>query len=146
MRWLRRPPGCGSPGAARSSATKTSPAATTSPARGAARYGLPPDAVEDTLPDFEARGWVRRQSFAGSSAWSLTDAGRAENEHRLAAELDRAGLLPGASPAGAARVAAIDVNVVHATAWLKDRVTPNDSRFTSMPTADPRGTTVVSRV
>lgn len=57
----------------------------------AARYGLPADTVEETLLDFEAMGWVRRSSFAGSSGWSLTDAGRAENEKRLADELDRAG-------------------------------------------------------
>ncbi|WP_245666662.1 hypothetical protein [Actinomadura latina] len=59
--------------------------------RVAARYGLDVDAVHEALLDFEARGWVRRSSFAGSSGWSLTDAGRAENERRLADELDRAG-------------------------------------------------------
>jgi hypothetical protein len=59
--------------------------------RVAARYGLPPDPVGEALLDFEARGWVRHLSFAGSSGWSLTDAGRAEDERRLAAELARAG-------------------------------------------------------
>ncbi len=59
--------------------------------RVAARYGLPPDAVREALLDFEARGWVRQLSFGGSSGWSLTDAGQAENERRLAAELGRAG-------------------------------------------------------
>jgi hypothetical protein len=59
--------------------------------RVAVRYGLPPGTVEEALLDFEARGWVRHLSFAGSSGWSLTDAGRDENERRLAAELDRAG-------------------------------------------------------
>ncbi|MUN35703.1 transcriptional regulator [Actinomadura litoris] len=59
--------------------------------RVAARYGLDADAVQEALLDFEARGWVRRSSFAGSSGWSLSDAGRAENERRLARELDRAG-------------------------------------------------------
>lgn len=39
----------------------------------------------------EARGWVRQLSFAGSSGWSLTEAGRTENERRQAAELDRSG-------------------------------------------------------
>ena len=57
----------------------------------AGRFGLPPAMVHDDLLDFEARGWARQQSFAGQSGWSLTDAGRAENERRLAAELDRAG-------------------------------------------------------
>lgn len=59
--------------------------------RVAGRYGLPPDTVGEALLDFEARGWGRHLSFAGSSGWSLTDADRAENERRLAAELDRAG-------------------------------------------------------
>ncbi len=59
--------------------------------RVAGRYGLAPDTVEDALLDFEARGWVRHLSFAGDSGWSLTDAGRAENERRLAVELRRAG-------------------------------------------------------
>jgi hypothetical protein len=60
-------------------------------ARVAARYGLPPDTVGEALLDFEARGWARHLSFGGSSGWSLTDAGRAENGRRLAAELGRAG-------------------------------------------------------
>lgn len=41
--------------------------------------------------DFEASGWVSRSSFADRSGWSVTDAGRLENERRLATELDRAG-------------------------------------------------------
>jgi hypothetical protein len=57
----------------------------------AARYGLDAGATGESLLDFEARGWVRQLSFAGSSGWSLTDAGRAEDERRLAAELDLAG-------------------------------------------------------
>jgi hypothetical protein len=59
--------------------------------RVATRYGLDADLVHQALLDFEATGWVRQLSFAGSSGWSLTDAGRAVNEQRLAAELDRAG-------------------------------------------------------
>jgi hypothetical protein len=58
----------------------------------ARRYGLDADAVGESLLDFQARGWVRGLSFAGSSGWSLTDAGRMENERRLAAELDTAGV------------------------------------------------------
>lgn len=62
-----------------------------SAARVAARYRLDPDQVHEFLLDFEACGWVRHSSFAGSSGWSLTDSGRSENERRLAIELDRAG-------------------------------------------------------
>jgi hypothetical protein len=57
----------------------------------AARFGLDVDKVEELLRDFEARGWVRHTSFAGSSGWSVTGVGRIENERRLAVELDRAG-------------------------------------------------------
>jgi hypothetical protein len=59
--------------------------------RVAARYGLDTSTVEEALLDFEAAGWVRHLSFGGTSGWSLTDAGRTENERRLAAELGKAG-------------------------------------------------------
>jgi hypothetical protein len=61
-------------------------------ARVAARYWLDVDAVEEALLDFEAVGSARRSSFGGASGWSLTDAGRVENERRLAAELDLTGV------------------------------------------------------
>jgi len=38
------------------------------------------DDVEAALQDAEARGWATYSSFAGTSGWSLTEAGRAENE------------------------------------------------------------------
>ena len=57
-----------------------------------ARYGVAPDMAHELLLDFEARGWVRHSSFGGSSGWSMTDAGRAENERRLAVELGVAGV------------------------------------------------------
>jgi hypothetical protein len=63
----------------------------TTASRIAGRYGLDDAAVEESLLDFEAAGWVGRTSFGGSSGWSVSDAGRVENERRLAAELDRAG-------------------------------------------------------
>ncbi|MEV4263738.1 transcriptional regulator [Kribbella sp. NPDC049584] len=53
----------------------------------AQRFNLPQQAVEDALEDAEAQGWTTRSTFAGTSGWSLTEAGRAENERRLAAEL-----------------------------------------------------------
>ncbi len=43
--------------------------------------------VEDDLKDAEARGWATYSSFAGTSGWSLTEAGRTENERLLKAEL-----------------------------------------------------------
>jgi hypothetical protein len=59
--------------------------------RVAARYGLDVDAVEGLLRHFAAEGWVDHLSFGDSAGWSLTDSGKAENERRAAAELDRAG-------------------------------------------------------
>lgn len=59
--------------------------------RVAARYGLDADMTQELLLDFEARGWVQHTSFGGRSGWSVTDAGRVENERRLADELDLAG-------------------------------------------------------
>ena len=61
-----------------------------STSRVAARFGLDAGIVEELLLDFEASGWVRRSSFAGSSGWSMTDDGRLENERRLTIELDQA--------------------------------------------------------
>jgi hypothetical protein len=60
-------------------------------ARVAARFGLGVDETQEALLDFEAVGWVSRTEFGGIRAWSLTEAGRAENERRLAAELDACG-------------------------------------------------------
>ena len=70
----------------------------------ARRYGLDAGAVGESLLDFQARGWVRDLSFAGSSGWSLTDAGRIENERRLAAELDTSGVRDAVTAAHAAFV------------------------------------------
>lgn len=57
----------------------------------AARFGLDADEVQELLLDYEALGWAQHSRFAGSSGWSLTDAGRVENECRLSLELDNAG-------------------------------------------------------
>lgn len=53
----------------------------------ARRFGLDPAATEEMLGDAEALGWVTHAGFAGLEGWSLTEIGRAQNEHRLAAEL-----------------------------------------------------------
>lgn len=56
-----------------------------------ARFALEPDMVDEALGDFEAYGWVQKTSFGDTSGWSLTEAGRRENERRLSLELDAAG-------------------------------------------------------
>ena len=56
----------------------------------ARRFGLDGAQVQELLLDFEACGWVRRAEFADLRGWGLTDAGRAEGQRRLAAELEEA--------------------------------------------------------
>ncbi len=57
----------------------------------ARRYGLDPDETSEHLLDAQARGWVARAAFADLQGWSLTAAGRVENERQLAAEVAQAG-------------------------------------------------------
>lgn len=58
----------------------------------AGRWGLDRADVHELLLDLEARGWVRKaEELDGIRGWWLTDAGRAEGERRLAAELDATG-------------------------------------------------------
>src|SRR4051794_21811794 len=45
--------------------------------------------VESELIDAGVLGFVSHTSFAGSSGWSMSSAGRVKNERLLAAELDR---------------------------------------------------------
>ena len=57
----------------------------------AVRFGLDREVALELLLDYEACGWVTRSRFADLDGWSLTAAGRAENERRLAVERDAAG-------------------------------------------------------
>lgn len=58
--------------------------------RVAGRYDLDLSLTTEMLLDYEAQGWTRHLSFGDFAGWSLTEAGKTENETRLAAELDRA--------------------------------------------------------
>jgi hypothetical protein len=60
-------------------------------ARIAIRLGLAEDEVREHLLDAQAHGWAVHSSYAGEGGWSLTEAGRAQGERYLAAELDDAG-------------------------------------------------------
>ena len=64
------------------------------PVEVARRFALDRDEVTEHLLDFQALGWVRRVEFAGVGGWTLTEAGRAENERQLAAELAASGVGP----------------------------------------------------
>jgi len=61
------------------------------PAPVARRFGLDRDQVDELLLDFEAYGWAYRAQFAGAGGWTLTEAGKAEDERVLAAELTACG-------------------------------------------------------
>ncbi|TDC40030.1 hypothetical protein [Micromonospora sp. KC213] len=54
----------------------------------AARFELDARQTTEELLDAQAHGWATRSSFADLVGWSLTDAGRRQNESRLRAELD----------------------------------------------------------
>ncbi|WBQ05557.1 transcriptional regulator [Kribbella sp. CA-293567] len=56
----------------------------------AERFALDQAATTELLLDYQAFGWITWSEFAGTGGWSLTDAGRVENERRLAIELDQA--------------------------------------------------------
>lgn len=57
----------------------------------AARFDLDPRQTAEELLDAQAYGWATRSSFADLAGWSLTDAGRRQNESRLRDELDEVG-------------------------------------------------------
>ncbi|MGO1770130.1 MAG: transcriptional regulator [Microbacterium sp.] len=52
--------------------------------------GIDHDRADGFLHCAAQRGWVQHDSFAGLGGWSLTEAGRAENERQLADERARA--------------------------------------------------------
>lgn len=53
----------------------------------AARFRLDPTAAHESLLDFQAVGWITRVAFLDTAGWTLTTAGRTENERQLAQEL-----------------------------------------------------------
>ncbi|HET9650287.1 MAG TPA: transcriptional regulator [Microlunatus sp.] len=55
------------------------------------RFALRRAEAEELLLDFQAFGWLTWVDFAGTNGWTLTAAGRAENDRRLARELDETG-------------------------------------------------------
>ncbi len=54
----------------------------------ARRFALDHPVTKELLLDYQAYGWVTWSEFAGIGGWSMTTAGRAENERHLAAELE----------------------------------------------------------
>ncbi len=81
----------------------------------AARFDLDAARVTEELLDAQARGWTTRSAFADLAGWSLTEAGRRENERRLRDERDETG-------AGAA-VAAVHEHFVPLNAEAAQRFT-----------------------
>jgi hypothetical protein len=60
-------------------------------ARIADRTALSEAETTEHLAAARARGWVDHTSFAGDGGWSVTEAGKRQEERLLAAELDAAG-------------------------------------------------------
>jgi hypothetical protein len=60
----------------------------------AGRFGLDEAETRELLLDDEAYGWVRQAAFGETAGWSMTERGRAEDDRRLAQELDDAGARP----------------------------------------------------
>ena len=96
----------------------------------AERFGQGPHHVEHLLIDAGAEGWALRSSFGGTRGWSLTVAGRTENERLLSEELNSAG---GHATVTAvhAKFAPLNTKVVAACSklqlrWLSDGNQPND--------------------
>lgn len=52
----------------------------------AARAGVGHEDAVEILRNAQRKGWVQYDAFAGLEGWSLTDAGKAENERQLAHE------------------------------------------------------------
>ena len=59
----------------------------------ASRFDLDRSESDELLLDYEAYGWVTRSDFAGTTGWSMTAAGRQEDERLLADELQATGAL-----------------------------------------------------
>jgi hypothetical protein len=55
------------------------------------RFALRRGEAEELLLDFQAYGWLTWVDFAGTYGWTLSSAGRAANERRLARELVETG-------------------------------------------------------
>jgi hypothetical protein len=91
----------------------------------ASRFGLDRDEVEELLLDAEAFGQVSRASFADLTGWGLTDRGRAEDDRRLAAELDEAGARDVVTEAHAT-FARLNARFLDATTRWQVRPTPWD--------------------
>jgi hypothetical protein len=91
----------------------------------ARRFGLDAGEVEELLLDAEAFGQVSRASFADLTGWGLTDRGRAEDDRRLAAELDQTGAR-GVVTDAHATFARLNARFLDATTRWQIRPTPWD--------------------
>lgn len=86
----------------------------------AERFRLSPHDVREHLLDAQAYGWVSPYDYFGES-WSLTSAGKAENERQLRVELEAAGCR---DVAVAAHRAFLPLNQAHATACTRWQLRP----------------------
>jgi hypothetical protein len=87
----------------------------------ARRFRLDPGMVREALLDAQASGWVSRYDFLGDITWAMTDAGRAEDERLLAAELDA---VDARAVVAAAHADFLPVNALHGEACTKWQLRP----------------------
>lgn len=102
----------------------------------AQRFALDRELVAELLLDYEAFGWITRVHFADVDGWSLTTSGLAENERRLAAELDQSSARPNVSAAHEVFVTLNSRFLVVITNWQirprgGDQLAANDHTDTS---------------
>lgn len=87
----------------------------------ARRFRLDHGVVREALLDAQASGWVTKYDFLGDITWAMTDAGRAEDERLLAAELEAVGAR---AVVAAAHADFLPFNALHGEACTKWQLRP----------------------
>ena len=87
----------------------------------ARRFRLDAGVVREALLDAQASGWVTRYDFLSDITWAMTDAGRAEDEQLLAAELDAVGA---SAVVAAAHADFLPLNALHGEACTRWQLRP----------------------
>ncbi|WP_285251033.1 hypothetical protein [Pseudarthrobacter sp. fls2-241-R2A-168] len=98
----------------------------------AKRFGQDSQQVESLLIEAGSKGWAARSSFGGSRGWSLTVAGRTENERLLAGELEAADARAAVTSVHSEFVP-LNTDIVAACSWLQlDRLSRENQQNDGM--------------
>ena len=87
----------------------------------ARRFRLAAGDVREAFLDAQARGWVTRHEFFGDVTWSMTQAGKLEEERLLAEELDAVGAR---ELVAAAHADFLPLNTLHGQACTRWQLRP----------------------